>query len=134
MKIVKSQQIKIYPKHTSADTQYYDMEPEDEAFLYQWMYRFLADMSEICTHDEDIKKEWFKRRPGVFPKGKQGPNSYASVLGGICAAKLKYPEKNLSEPQLNAVELIFDMISDYYKDEPNAPKSVSFHKQFFSEK
>lgn len=133
MKILKSQQVKVYPKSTGADTQYYDMEPDDEAMLYKWMYRFLADMSEVCTHNEDIKKEWFKRRPGVFPKGKQGPNSYASIVGGICAAKLQNPNKNLSDRQLDAIELLFDMISDYYSSEPDAPKSVSFRKEFFSQ-
>jgi len=132
MKVIKSRTIDVTPKHTSAKTQYWDMEPDDEAYVYTWLYRLLADMSELSTFDEDLKKEWFKRRPGSYPKGKQGPNSHASMLGGICSAKLKDPKKNLSDPQLDCVEDLFDIIADYYANEEDAPKSVTFHKKLFS--
>ena len=132
MKIIKSKTITVTPKISSAKTQYWDMEPEDEAYIYKWLYRLLADMSELSTHDEELKKEWFKRRPGSYPKGIKGPNSHASMIGGICSAKLKDANKNLSDAQLDCVEDLFDIIADFYSDEEDAPKSVTFRKQLFS--
>ena len=131
MKVIKTRTIEIFPKATSANTTYYDMEPDDSAYIYKWLYRYLADMAELCTHDEEIKKEFFKRRPGLFPKGKNGPNSFASMLGGICSAKIANPNKDLSESQLDAVSLLFDLISDYYSSEEDPPKSVAFNKKLF---
>lgn len=133
MKQVKTRNIIVYPKQTSAGTQYYDMDSQDEVFIYNWLYRLNADMGEICTYDPELQRDWFKRRPGLFPKGQNGPNSYASILGGICSAKLQNVNKNLSEAQLDAVEQLFTIIADYYSEEPNAPIAIRFKKQLFSD-
>jgi hypothetical protein len=132
MKIIKSRTIEINPKATSSGCTYYDMESEDEAYIYRWMNRYLADMAEICTYEEAFKQDFFKRRPGLFPKGRNGPNSIASMLGGICSAKLQNPAKNLSDAQLDAVEYIMDQISDLYSEDEEKPKSVKFVKKLFS--
>lgn len=131
MKVLKSKTITVYPKKTSADTQYYDMDSSDEAYIYNWLYRLQSDMGELCTYDADLQRDWFKRRPGMFPKGKQGPNSCASILGGVCSAKIQNPNKNLSEAQLDAIEYLFTIIADYYADEPNPPEAVRFNKKLF---
>jgi hypothetical protein len=130
--LIKSRQIAVYPKTTSADTQYWDIDAEDEAYIYEWLYRLLADMAESSTYDPDLQKEWFKRRPGVWPKGKSGPNSHASILGGICSAKLRDPKKNLSTAQLDAVEVMFDVIAQQYAGEATPPVSITFDKKIFS--
>jgi hypothetical protein len=132
MKAIKTRTIKVFPKHTSANTQYFDMDTDDTVYIYNWLYRLLADMSEQSTYEPEFQREWFKRRLGVFPKGKNGPNSYASMLGGICSAKIQHPNKNLSAPQLDAVELFFDMIASFYADEEQPPTSVTFQKSLFS--
>jgi hypothetical protein len=132
MKPLRSRRIPAYPKSTGADTQYWDLDPDDEAYLYQWLYRLLADMSETATYEPEIQKEWFKRKPGLFPKGKSGPNSYASILGGICSAKLQNPGKNLSTPQLDVVEHLFDIVAHHYGNEPGGPEAVIFDKKIFS--
>lgn len=131
MKPLKSRKISVYPKSTGADTQYWDIDSEDEAYIYQWLYRLLADMNEWATWEPELQKEWFRRKPGLFPRGKNGPNSHASILGGICSAKLKDPKKNLSTPQLDVVERMFDLIAQHYADEPNAPEAVVFEKKLF---
>ena len=131
MKIIKSKTIFISPKATSAGTQYYDMDADDSAYLYKWLFRLMADMNEYGAHDEEVKREWFKRRPGTYPKGKNGPNSHASILGGILSAKIQNLDKNLSEPQLDAVEAFMDMVSQFYSDEPNPPTSITFQKKLF---
>ena len=131
--IIKSRKICITPKNTSANTQYWEIEdPKDESFVYTWLYRIVCDISEHATFDEDVKKEWFRRRPGTYPKGKNGPNSHASIIGGICSAKLMNPNKNLSTPQLDAVEAMFDFIETFYKDEENPPTSIGWEKKIFS--
>lgn len=132
MKPLQSRRISAYPKTTAADTQYWDIEADDEAYIYQWLYRLLADMSEIATFEPDIQKEWFRRRHGVWPKGKNGPNSHASILGGICSAKLRDSKKNLSTPQLDVVETMFDIIAQQYADEPTPPEAVVFDRKIFS--
>lgn len=123
--------IKIHPKATSASTTYYDMNKDDEGYIYQWLMRFMANIAEEATFDSEIQREFFKRRPNTFPKGKNGPNSIASMLGGIVSAKLQNPNKNLSEPQLDVVEMIFDQIEKYYANDPDAPKTVRFQKSLF---
>lgn len=124
-------QIKIVPKHTGAATQYYDLNADDEAYLYDWMIKFLADITEIATHNSEIQQEYFKRQPKAYPRGKQGPNSFASMLAGIISAKLHNPKHNLSEPLLEPIEDIFDTICSYYSNLPNAPERIQFRQSLF---
>ena len=130
--LIKSKNVAVYPKSTAANTQYWDMDADDEAYIYKWMYRLLADIAERATYDAELQRDWFKRRPGVYPKGQQGPNSHASILAGICSAKLKDPKKNLSTPQLDVVEQIMDVVAQYYDNDPEQPESVKFDRKIFS--
>lgn len=130
--LIKSRTIAVYPKTTNADTQYWDMDEDDQAYIYQWLYRLMSDMQELATYDAELQREWFKRRPGIYPKGKQGPNSHASILGGICSAKLRDSKKNLSTPQLDVVQVMMDIVAQQYSAEPNAPASVVFEKKIFT--
>ena len=130
--LIKSRVIPVYPKTTNADTQYWDIDADDEAYIYQWLYRLMSDMQELATYDAELQREWFKRRPGIYPKGKQGPNSHASILGGICSAKLRDSKKNLSTPQLDVVQVMMDIVAQQYSAEPNAPASVVFEKKIFT--
>jgi hypothetical protein len=132
MKPLPSRRINAYPKTTAADTQYWDLDADDEAYIYHWLYRLLADMSELATFEPELQKEWFRRRAGTWPRGKNGPNSHASILGGICSAKLRDAKKNLSTPQLDAVETMFDIIAQQYSDEPVPPEAVVFDRKIFS--
>lgn len=127
-----TREIVILPKLTSAKTQYYDMSDEDTAYIYDWLIRFLADLTELATHDEELKKEWFRRQPRVYPKGQKGPNSTASMIGGIISARLANPKHNLSEPQLEPLESIFDMIATLYSDTDNPPVGIVFRKSLFT--
>lgn len=134
MKPLKSRRIAAYPKITRADTEYWDIDPEDEAYIYHWLMTLLADTAEMATYDQDLQREWFRRRPGVWPKGRCGPNSHASMLGGICGARLRDPAKNLSTAQLDAVECLFDVIAQQYADitDQPPPESVVFERKIFS--
>jgi len=119
------------PKHTGAGTQYYEIDYEEECYLYDWMIKFLADITEVATHNPDIQREYFQRKPKLFPKGQHGPNSFASMLAGILSTKLHNPKHNLSEPVLESIELIFDTLVEYYKDLPNAPERIQFRQSLF---
>lgn len=132
MKKLRSRTIAAYPKHTSADTQYWDIDAEDEVYIYNWLYRLLADITERATYDTELQRDWFKRRPGVYPKGQNGPNSHASILAGICSAKLRDAKKNLSTPQLDVVEVMMDVAAQYYDELPDAPDSVTFERKIFT--
>jgi hypothetical protein len=68
----------------------------------------------------------------VYPKGQNGPNSHASILAGICSAKLRDAKKNLSTPQLDVVERMMDVAAQYYDDLPDAPDSVVFERKIFT--
>ena len=132
MKTIASRNIVVYPKTTGAGTQYWDMDEDDQAYIYTWLYRLMSDMQELATYDAELQREWFKRRPGLYPRGKQGPNSHASILGGICSARLRDHKKNLSTPQLDVVERMMDIVAQQYSDEELAPTSIIFEKRIFT--
>lgn len=128
--------ITILPRLTGAKTQYYDISAEDEAYIYDWLIRFLADASELATHDEDLRREWFRRRPKLYPRGRQGPNSMASMIGGMISARIANPRHNISDAQLESLEQIFDTIRDlYYNDDVNnpGPQTIRFRRQLFEQ-
>jgi len=118
MKEVK--EIQVSEKNTSATTIYYTIGRDDEAFLYEWLQMFVADMSEVITRDPDMLRELTRRRPGMFPKGKSGPNSVISFAGGMIGNKLRNPNQNLSEPQLDSLEYMFEIIARHYHDDDEA--------------
>ena len=125
--------VTILPKVTAARTQYYDMSDEDTAYIYDWLIRFLADLTELATHDEELRREWFRRQPRQYPKGQRGPNSTASMVAGIISAKLANPKHNISDPQLEPLEHIFDMIETLYDCLDNPPQRIVFRKSLFEE-
>lgn len=124
-------EIVITPKITAARTQYYDIAQEDSSYIYNWLIRFLADLTELATHDEDLKREWFRRQPKLYPKGVKGPNSTASMVAGIISAKLANASHNISEPQLEPLESIFEMIEELYSEQDFPPEAIKFRKSLF---
>lgn len=120
--------IRIFPKQTAARTIYYDMNDEDSAYLYRWLMQFLCDMTELATHDADFQKIWMRRRPGTFPKGASGPNSLASMIGGIAGARLNNHKHNISEPQLDPLVAIFNELVPMYEDLEDRPQRIEFEK------
>lgn len=129
--------ISIYPKDTAANTQYYEVHAEYEDYIYYWLERFLADVSELITHNEDLCKDMLKRRPKLFPKGKHGPNSVLSFTGGMVANRKVNDKKNISEPQLEGLEFVFRMMAHHYNQgapHPGPYKQclpIRFRKSFF---
>jgi hypothetical protein len=106
--------VPAFPKNTSANTQYWELNDQDRAHLLEWMIRFLADIQEECTANADLQREYYRRRPNSFPKGRLGPNSIASMLGGI--VNQLFAGRDLSTPMLDATESLFDIIVNYYDD------------------
>lgn len=133
MKTLQTRTVKIYPKASQAGTQYYDLDRSDEEYIYHWLQRLLADITEESTYDEELRRDWFRRRPQDYPKGRNGPNSHASIIAGIVSAKLANPKKNISELQLSAIEQMFVLISQFYQDDPEQPKSIRFQKTLFTD-
>lgn len=127
MKVLKTRAIAAYPKSTGANTQYWEIEAADRAYIFEFMVRYLANMSEVCTMDADMSRDWFRRRPGVWPKGRGGPNSDASITGGVVDQLLK--GNDLTTVQLDAVERLFDSIANYYSEE--GAVAIRFERKIF---
>lgn len=123
--------IPIIPRMTSAQTQYYDLDAQDEAYIYTWLTRFLADCAELATQDAELQRDLFRRRPDVLPRGRRGSNSFASFIGGIVSAKMANPRHNLSESLLDPLEQIFEMIARQYSEEADAPEPIRFKRELF---
>jgi len=108
--------IRLQPKTTGASTQYWNMAPDDEAWLYHHMFRYLCDMTERVTHDHDLARLWLHRRKDLYPRSRSGANSHASALAGICGLRLTRRDKNLSTPQLDVIETIWPQMHLFYSD------------------
>jgi len=85
-------------------------------------------MAEVVTYSTGARDFWFDPRPQELPRGRQGYNSYGSIIGGIITAKLHQPDRNLSEPQLQALERIFAVAAEYFEDIPR----VEFRRRLWS--
>lgn len=116
MQTPPTRNIRIIPKITQATTQYYELDPEDQAYIHRWLCRFLADLSELATYDEALAREYFRRQPRRLPRGRHGPNSIASMIGGIVSQQIQNPRHNLSEPQLDPLEYVFDTMTPLYEE------------------
>lgn len=123
--------IPIIPKLTNARTQYYELDNQDEAYIYTWLTRFLADCAELATQDPELQRDLFRRRPDVLPRGRSGPNSFAGFIGGIVAAKMANPRHNLSESLLDPLEMIFEMIARQYSESEDPPQAIRFKRELF---
>lgn len=132
MKSIPTRTIPIRSKATVANTEYWEMASDDQAYVYHWLMTLQSDMMEAVTFDEELRREWFRRRPGLYPRGRRGPNSHASILAGICSQKLRNPSHDLSTPQLDAVEQMFDIIAQYYSDQPDPPRAIRWQRELFA--
>lgn len=119
--------IRVTPRSTAANTQYWDIRREDRAYLLQWLIRFMANMQEVCTADADLQRDYFRRRPGVYPRGRLGPNSRASMLGGIIDQL--WSDRHPTSTHLDVLETLMREISDFYSEEGCEP--VRFQRGLF---
>ena len=127
MKPLKSRVMPVYPKSTSADTKYWDIDNTDRSYLFEFMVRYLANMAEVCTTDADIQRDFYRRRPNRWPRGRFGPNSDASIIGGIIDQLLK--GHDLTTAHLDAIEQIFDTIGQMYADAGG--QAIRFDRRVF---
>ena len=123
--------VTVTPKSTTANTQYWEFsDHQDELDLYKWLYIFLCDMCEECTFNTEVKAELFSRST-IFPKGRRGPNSMMSILGGLLQQKTRNPARNLTSKQLGVIEDMFGIISKHYATEVNPPQRIVFDKDLY---
>lgn len=117
--------IVITPKNTAANTQYWEMSAEDRAWLMVSFMEFLTDIQEIATHDDMIRQEMFRRRPSTYPRGRRGPNSHASMLGGITRTLLD--GRDITTAHIDVIEALSDLVAAYDHSEP-----VRFERRLWS--
>jgi len=119
--------ITALPKITNAPVQYWELDPKEEQWIYEWLQKIQSVMCEAVTHDRTLRDIWFKRRPKELPHGRMGANSYASIIGGLVKSKLDNPERNLTDAQLTALETIFTVVSEWL---PGCEK-IEFKKKVY---
>lgn len=102
--------IKYIPKITSARTEYREIDAEDMAWLQTELIRWLATSAEIQQRrDEDAEyfhKHWWCKRTQTLPKGKNGPNSPQSFIGGLVNNLVFGTQRDLSDRQMDSIQMI----------------------------
>lgn len=109
-----------FPKQTSARTTYCELDPGDLAEIKLEMVKWLARIAELdMTRNEDwrlIREQYFHKRSKILPRGKEGENTPASFIGGTVLNTMFGEQRDLSEPQLEAIEVISLAMSQLWDD------------------
>jgi hypothetical protein len=112
--------IKYVPKHTVANTNYRELNTEDQFFVMNEMIRWLAIMSELDQsrdHDDRwVREQWWHKRSDTLPKGRQGQNTPSSFIGGLVRNTVYGTQRDLTEKQMDALQNISHIMSEAYED------------------
>jgi hypothetical protein len=115
--------MKIYnyfPKQTSAKTQYCQLSEEDLGEIKIEMIKWLARIAELdMTRNEEwrlVREQYFHKRSKLLPRGKEGENTPASFIGGMVLNTMFGEQRDLSEKQLEAIEVISGAMSQLWDD------------------
>ncbi|CAB4178733.1 hypothetical protein UFOVP1634_26 [uncultured Caudovirales phage] len=110
--------IKYIPKHTTAGTEYREIEEDDKQFILTMCIQALTIMAEydiVSSSETDrvwIRDQWWHKKDKRLHKGKEGLNSPCSVLGGIVHNMMfKIPlQRDFSDKQMRDLEMIFQCL------------------------
>jgi hypothetical protein len=107
--------IKYIPKVTSAQTQYREIDADDQIWLQTELIRWLAIMGELdMYHDADskwVRDQWWHKRTATLPKGRLGQNTPASFVGGLLHNIMFGNQRDLTDKQMDAIQNISHIIS-----------------------
>ena len=124
--------IKYIPKNTAAGTQYREIDDADKASVLNSLIEILAIMSELDTQrDEDsiwVRDQWWHKRTQRLHKGKNGPNSPCSTIGGIVHNFMyKDPlQRDFSDKQMEDIETITNILHNIYPQIPAYRFQIGF--------
>jgi hypothetical protein len=109
-----------FPKQTSAKTNYCEIDPLDLAEIKLEMVKWLARIAELdMTRNEDwrlVREQYFHKRSKILPRGKEGENTPASFIGGTVLNTMFGEQRDLSEPQIEAIEVISLAMNQLWDD------------------
>jgi len=116
---MSKRQIAIKPKINSANTTYYDMAQADKDWLFNTIQKYAGIFLEESHSREDFRCVFFTPNKDLSKyidktTGKHAYNSYAKFMGGLIYNYQKYNGKNdVSKPQLNSIEELFELFNNY---------------------
>jgi len=109
--------IRYLPKTTGAKTEYREITDEDSEFILRQLIEILAHMAEYDRlRDQDsvwVRDQWWHRRTAKISKGRDGPNSPCSLVGGIIHNFMfkTPPQRDLTPHQMEDLETITAVLS-----------------------
>ena len=111
--------IKYTPKITSARTEYRELDPEDLTWLKSELIQWLAIMGELdMSRDEDsrwVRDQWWHKRSGNLPKGKEGQNTPCSLVSGLVNNLVFGTQRDITDKQMDAIQNISSMMGGAYE-------------------
>ena len=110
--------IQYIPKITAARTNYREISEEDMAWLQQELIRWLALLAE-CDQYRDpevkfVRDQWWHKRTGTLPKGREGQNTPCSFVGGLVNNLIFGEQHDLSDRQMDALTNISHIIGSAF--------------------
>jgi hypothetical protein len=109
-----------FPKQTAAKTTYCEIDEHDLNEIKCELVKWLARICELdMTHDEEwrlVREQYIHRRSKLLPKGKSGENTPASFIGGMVLNTMYGDQRDLSDKQLEAIEVISNSFSQLWDD------------------
>lgn len=102
--------IKYIPKHTSANTQYIEIDRDEMEWLKLELARYLSVFGELeSSNNSDVQKilkSWWHKKDKKLPRGQNGINSPLTFVSGLYNNLTYNGQRDLSEKVLPAIEQI----------------------------
>lgn len=118
-----SKNIKYFPKATTAKTTYVELADEDFNWLKTELIRWLAVMTELDNSNNHLWKQvlklYWNKKSVTLPKSKYGLNSPATFVAGLINNLVFGDQRDISQPQLNAIKTVSDNLTQVLDDVEN---------------
>jgi hypothetical protein len=119
-------------KHTSAGTTYTQIDEQDLQDLLKNLIDINSQLADLSNNKDiniaQIFTHWYIKPQTKYTRGKRGLNSPMTLINGILKNLLSGTQRDLSMPQLESLELLFQDL-----EQIEAMSKLSFPKLEFKE-